>query len=124
LNVVIHGSQCIGGVVGWSLFLLLWPLLILGSCAPGSQSELTLVLPKRIVEWSWVWQPSSGSDKFDHLSPLCDVNGFFFVFTVSHGEWAPNDFVQDAWGESVHEEAYGLLIANGITGLAYQIFEI
>ena len=77
------------------MLLLLWPLLLvlLGMPSPGLRSELVLVLPESIVEGPHVWKSSSGSDEFDHLSSFCDVNGFFLILIVGHGEWALNDFI-------------------------------
>jgi hypothetical protein len=39
-------------------------------------------------------------------------------------EWDFDDFVQDAWGESVEEEPDGFLVANYVAGLAYQVFKV
>jgi hypothetical protein len=86
LNIVIHGSRCIGEVVLRSLLLLLLllrPLLILlGSSSPGLWSKLILILTECVVKPSWVGDSSSGSDEFDHLSSLSDVDHSGLVFIV------------------------------------------
>jgi hypothetical protein len=84
LDVVVHGSWHVGGVVLWPLLLLLlWGslLVLLGSSSPGTWSELILVLPKHIVEPSWIGDSSSSSDEFDHLSSFgyVDCPGLVFV---------------------------------------------
>jgi hypothetical protein len=96
LDVVVHGLWRIGGVVLWSLLLLLLlrPLLVLlGSSSPGSWSELILILPKCVVEPPWVGDSSSGSDEFDHLLSFGDVDRSGLVFVVILRNWEFDDFI-------------------------------
>jgi hypothetical protein len=53
------------------------------------------------------------------LSPFCDVDGSGLVLIVVLWEWDLDDFVEDARGESIEEEADGFFIANRVAGLAY-----
>jgi hypothetical protein len=107
------------------LLLLLRPLLVLlGSPSPGSWSELILVLSECVVEPPWIGDLSPGPDEFDHLSSFGDVDRPGFVLIVSLWDWEFDDFVQYAWGQSVEEEPYGFLIADGVASLSYQVFEI
>jgi hypothetical protein len=114
-NVVIRWTGSVGRVVHGSL--LLGSLLVLGASSPGARSELSLVLT--VIESSWVQQSSLGSDEFDHLSPLRDVDGSGLVFVVVLGKWYLDDFIKDARGESIEEEPDGFLVANRVSGLAY-----
>jgi hypothetical protein len=85
LDVVVHRSWHVGGVVLWPLLLLLlWGslLVLLGSSSPGTWSELILVLPKHIVKPSWIGDSSSSSDEFDHLSSFGYVDRPGLVFVV------------------------------------------
>jgi hypothetical protein len=77
------------------LLLLLWSLLLilLGLSSPGSRSELVLILPKSVVEGSWVQKSSPGSDEFNHLSSFHNADGLFLVLVVGCREWASDDFV-------------------------------
>jgi hypothetical protein len=71
----------IGGIVLWPL--LLWPLLVLLRASfQGSWFELVLVLPKCVVESSRVGDSLPGSDEFDHLSSLGDIDHSGFVFVI------------------------------------------
>jgi hypothetical protein len=126
LYIVISGAWCVGGVVCRSLLLLLlWSsLLVLLTVSPGSWLELISILTEGIIERSGVWESSPCSDKFYHLSSFCDINGFGFVLSVCGWEWGPYDFIQNAWGEAVKEEANGLFISNGVACLSYQLFEV
>jgi hypothetical protein len=96
LDVVVHGSRHVGGVVLWSLLLLLllWSLLILlGSSPPSAWSELILVLSERVVESSWIGDSSPGSDEFNHLSSFGYVDCSGLVFVVGLWNWEFDDFV-------------------------------
>jgi hypothetical protein len=95
LDVVVCRARGICGVVLWSLLLLRRPLLVLlRASSPRAWSELPLI----VVESSWVWQPSSGSDEFNHLSAFRDIDGPGFVLVVVLREWNLDDFVEDARG--------------------------
>jgi hypothetical protein len=65
-----------------------------------------------------------GSDESYHLSSFGDFNSFGFIFTVDHGEWGSYDFIKNAWHEAIQEKSNGLFVANGITSLSYQVFEV
>jgi hypothetical protein len=100
LDIVVCGSRRVGGVVLQPLLLLLLlrPLLVLlGSSSPGAWPELVLVLPKRVVEPSWIGDSLPGSDEFNHLSPLGDIDCLGLVFVVVLWEWVSDDFFQYAW---------------------------
>jgi hypothetical protein len=91
LDVVIHRVWRIGGVVLWPLLLvlLLRPLLVLlGASSPGSWSELIQILSERVVESSWIGDSSPGSDEFNHLSPLGDIDrsGLVFIVILRNGD--------------------------------------
>jgi hypothetical protein len=116
LYVVVCWARGVGGVV---IGPLLGSLLVLGASSPGAWSELALVLSLIVVEPSWVWQPSSSSDEFNHLSALRDVDGPSFVFVVVLWEWYLDDFVEDAWGQSVEEESDSFFVANRVSSLVY-----
>jgi hypothetical protein len=99
LDVVVCGMWYVGGVVLWSLLLLLRPLLVLlGSSSPGSWSELVLILSECVVEPSWVGDSSSSPDEFDHLSSFGYVDRSGFVVVVSLWDWELDDFVKYTWG--------------------------
>jgi hypothetical protein len=121
LHIVIGWARGIGRIVDGSLLLLLWSWLVLRASSPCTWSELVLalILPLIVVIPSWVWQSSSGSDEFNHLSSLCDIDGSGFVFVVVLGEWNLDDFVENARGESIEEEPNGFLVANRVACLAY-----
>jgi hypothetical protein len=121
LHIVIGWARGVGGVVNGSLLLLLRSWLILRVSSPYMRPELVLalILPLIVVISSWVWQSSSGSDEFDHLSSFCDIDGSGFVFIVVLGKWNLNDFVENARGESIEEEPNGFLVANRVARLAY-----
>jgi hypothetical protein len=96
LDVVICRSWCIGGIVLWSLLLLLLlrPLLVLlGLSSPGLWSELRLILPKCVVKPSLVGDSSSGPDEFDHQSSFGDVDHPGLVFVVGLWNWEFDDFI-------------------------------
>jgi hypothetical protein len=106
------------------LLLLLSALLILLAIPPHLWLKLVSVLAEGIVEWSRVREPSLSSDKFYHLLALCDFDGLSFVFGVYGWKQGSYDFVQDTWGEAVKEEINGLFVANGVSCLSYQLFEV
>ena len=75
------------------LLLLLWPLLVLLRLpSPSSWSKLVVILSKHVVEPSWVGNPSSGSDEFDHLSSLGDIDRLGLVLIVVLWEGVSDDF--------------------------------
>jgi hypothetical protein len=95
LYIVIGWAWCVGGVVRWSLLLLLlWmSLLVLLTVSPGPWLELVLILTEGIVIWLRVWESSSGPDEFDHLSAFSDVDSFRFVFSVCGQEQCSYDLI-------------------------------
>jgi hypothetical protein len=100
LDIVICGLWCIGGIILRLLLLLLLlrPLLVLlGASSPGLQPELILVLPECVVESSWIGDSLSGSDEFDHLSSLGDVDHPGLIFIVVLWERNSDNFFQYAW---------------------------
>jgi len=97
LDVVVCGSRCIGGIVLWSLLLLLLPrplLVLLGMSSPGAWSELILVLSECVVESPWIGNSSPSSDEFNHLSSFGYVDCPGLVFIVSLWDWEFDNFVQ------------------------------
>jgi hypothetical protein len=94
LDVIVCQLRGRGGIVILSLLLLLLlrPLsFLLGVSSPGSWPDLILVLPKCVVEPSWVGDPLPGSVEFDHLSSFHDVDSLDLVFVVILREWVPDD---------------------------------
>ena len=57
-------------------------MILLGATSPGSWSELVLVLSECVVESSQVGDSSPGSDEFDHLSPLGDIDRSGLVMVI------------------------------------------
>jgi hypothetical protein len=102
LNVVICQLWGCGGIIIWSLLLLLlllWSLLVLlGLSSPGLWPELILVLSEHVVESSWIGDSLPSSDEFNHLSSLGDIDHLSLVFIVVLWEWVSDDFFQYAWG--------------------------
>jgi hypothetical protein len=96
VHVIIRWLWCVSGVVRWSLLLLLGLsllLVLLSASSPSSWLELISALSEGIVESPWIWEASSGSNEFYHLSAFCDFNSFVLVFVVSGGEWGLYNFI-------------------------------
>jgi hypothetical protein len=122
LYVIIRWSWHIGGVIDWSLLLLLLLLsawLVLLAVSPCSRLKLVSVLAECVIEWLGVQEPPSCSDQFYHLLSFCDLDSLGFVFSIHGQEWNSYDFIQDTWGEAVDKEPNSFLIANGVSCLSH-----
>ena len=68
-------------------------MVLLGLSSPGSWSELILILSKRVVESSQVRNSLPGSDEFNHLSPLGDVDRSGLVIVIVLWKRDSNNFL-------------------------------
>jgi hypothetical protein len=71
-----------------------------------------------------IWDPSSGSYSFYHLSSLGVLHGFGLVLVVVLWEGGCDDCIRDAWREAIQEEAYGFFASDGIASVADEFFKV
>jgi hypothetical protein len=95
LDIIVRRAWSCGGIVIWSLLLLLLRslLVLLRMSSPSSWSELILILSECVVEPSRVGDSLSGSDEFNHLFAFHNVDHFCFVVIVILWEWVPDDLI-------------------------------
>ena len=121
MYIVVARARCVGRVIRllpWGLWILLIVSLI-----PVTWLKGVPLLVERVL-WSVVGDASPSSYGFNHLSCFGVLYSLGFILVVVFGEWEGDDRVQDTWGETVQEEAYGLFASDGVTSAADEFFEV
>jgi hypothetical protein len=91
LYVVVAWARCHGRVVRLLSWRLLGVLLI-GALVPATWLEVVSWLVERVLK-AVIWDPSSGSYGFDHLSSLSVLYSFGLVLVVVFREWGSDDCI-------------------------------
>jgi hypothetical protein len=122
LDVVIGGAWGVRGIVrllSWGLLRVLLVRALVPTALLYAASELL----ERVL-WAIVWDSSSSSYRFDHLSGLCVLDGFGFMLLVGFRERWGDDCVQDARCEAVQEETDGFFASDGISCATNEFFKV
>jgi hypothetical protein len=93
------------------------------SLIPAMWLKVVPLLVERVLG-AVIWDPSSGSYSFYHLSSLGVLHGFGLVLVVVLWEGGCDDCIRDAWREAIQEEAYGFFASDGIASVADEFFKV